>query len=158
MTKMILAGVDSSETSRQAAEVAADLANAFNGELHIISAFDVSKTEEFQVQNRNRSAEQPSAYKKLQDQRRNEALETITNVVGGLTKKFPELTITSAVVQGAPGFALVNVAEEILADVIVVGNNRVQVSASILNSIARTVSSEANCDLYIANTLGEADH
>lgn len=154
MTKMILTGIDPSESSRQAAETAAELASAFNGQLHIISAFEVNKTEEFQMRSRNRPAEQPNAYQQIQDQHRTEALETITNVTGALSKTFPDLTITSAVVQGAPGFALAHVAEEINADVIVVGNKRVQVSASILNRIARTVSSESNCDLYIANTLG----
>lgn len=153
MTKTILTGVDSSETSRQAAEVAADLATVYNGVLHVISAFDVNTTEEFQLQSTSTSAERPDAYKSLQDQHRNDALEIVTDVVSGLSQKFPKLAITSAVVQGPPGSALVNVAEEILADVIVVGNKRVKVSASVLSSIAQTVSSEAQCDLYIVNTL-----
>lgn len=150
--KIILTGVDASETARRAAEVAAELASSVGGELLIISAFKIKISEAYRVQNRNRSTERLNVYSSLQEKYQREAEEAVSSVADGLSRRFPELKITWRAVQGEAGFALVNVAEEVNADIIVVGNRRVQGPTRILGSIAQTVASEATCDLYIANT------
>ena len=53
---------------------------------------------------------------------------------------------------GEAAAALLREADEIGADMIVVGNKRVQGFTRFLGSIARTIASEAHCDLYIVNT------
>ncbi|MFI5429021.1 universal stress protein [Aeromicrobium sp. UC242_57] len=55
-------------------------------------------------------------------------------------------------VQGKPAAALVELAEETGADVIVVGNKRVQGMSRVLGSIAADVTRRAPCDVYIAHT------
>lgn len=153
MTKTILTGVDNSETARRAAESAAALASAFGAALHVVSAFSVNMTEAFHsVQGDNQSTDRVNAYEKLKTKYTQDAERTASRVADDLRIGFPELKILSKAVQGAPGVALINEAEQIEADVIVVGNKRVQGPTRILGSIARTVASEANCDLYVVNT------
>lgn len=43
-------------------------------------------------------------------------------------------------------------AEELDAEIIVIGNKRVQGIARILGSIARDVAAHAPCDVYVAHT------
>ena len=153
MTKVILTGVDGSETAQEAAEKAAGLAAALRAELHVMSAFSVDLSETLRTV---RSNEDPSAIaeavKNLTVRYADEAERTAAAVAEKLRAEFPGLKITSRAAEGSPGSALANEAERVQADTIVVGNKRVQGPARILGSVARTVASEANCDLYIVNT------
>ena len=58
----------------------------------------------------------------------------------------------SSAAAGSPADVLLAKATELGADVIVVGNKRVQGVSRILGSVARKVAAEATCDLYIAHT------
>ncbi len=54
---------------------------------------------------------------------------------------------------GKPADALVHVAKEIGADLIVVGNRRVQGISRLLGSVATDVAHHAPCDVYIVKTV-----
>lgn len=156
MAGIILAGVDNSETALAAAEKAASLAVAFNAELHVATAFTVNMTETLQtVRSQNQSAAMSStyrAYHRLVAEYAEEAGRTASGIAEELRRIYPELKIVAKAVEGNPGIALSNDAEKLEADIIVVGNKRVQGPTRILGSVARTVASEANCDLYVVNT------
>ena len=65
----------------------------------------------------------------------------------------PGLAVTTAALEGKPGEALVRAADKLGAELIVVGNKRVQgVAGRVLGSIARDVASHASCDVYVAHT------
>lgn len=145
MAKPILTGVDNSETALRAAERAATLAVAFGVELHVLSSFTVNMTESV------RQA-QPDASDKIATQYADNAGRIASTAVEALRINFPKLVIISKSREGAPAFALLREAQEIDADIIVVGNKRVQGLARFLGSIARTIASEADCDLYVVNT------
>lgn len=145
MVKTILTGVDSSETAREAVEKAATLAVAFGADLHVLSAFTVNMTKAVQTAH-------PDTYEEKVVQYAEHAEHTASTVVGALGVKFAALKVTSKSREGEPALALLREAEEIGADLIVVGNKRVQGPARFLGSIARTLASGAKCDLYIVNT------
>lgn len=153
MTTTILTGVDNTETALRAAEKAAALAAAFDAELHVLSAYSVSMEETVRTaQSTNDPATTSAAIQKIFTQYTQNAERTAATVVDALRLSYPELKIVSKAREGSPAAALVREAKELGADIIVVGNKRVQGITRFLGSIARTVATEATCDLYIVNT------
>ncbi|HLS48647.1 MAG TPA: universal stress protein [Actinomycetaceae bacterium] len=141
MAKTIITGVDGSDEATRAAHKAAELAQALGAELHVISAFgkfemDTISTggEEFVVSSMG------------------EAENLTWRVAAGLRREFPDLEIKAAPAEGKPAEALVEVAERLDADLIVVGNKRVQGPLRVLGSVAREVAAHANCDVYVVHT------
>ncbi|WP_298043819.1 universal stress protein [uncultured Citricoccus sp.] len=153
MAKIVLSGVDGSATALIAAEKAATLATALGAELHILSAFTVKTNETVQsLHGKNEHTVTRSAYDKLIARFADEAEHIAATVAERVGQKVPGLTVKSRAIEGTPGLALVHEAERVGAEVIVVGNKRVQGPARMLGSIARTVASEAGCDLYVVHT------
>lgn len=141
MANVIVTGVDGSETAGRAATTAAELAVLKGAELHVISAFGKFETETFS------SGTETVVFTTEKD-----AESTIATTVRELQVKFPTLVITSSPSEGKPGEALVKAATRLEAELIVVGNKRVQGFGRILGSIARDVASKAPCDVYVAHT------
>lgn len=140
MTKHIVVGTDGSETARQATRTAANLAAALGAELHVVCAYDkleVSTITEGGDNFRYASDEEAQAIAS------GEATRVSTD---------PTLKVHAEVAQGRPAEVLLQRAEALEADLIVVGNKRVQGLARILGSIASSVASKATCDVYIAHT------
>ncbi|TSD65645.1 universal stress protein [Aeromicrobium piscarium] len=141
MTKTIVVGVDDSESASAAARKAAELALAFGGELHVLSAYGKFEAETFR-----------SGSEEIHFTTEKDASDVASSVVAELRRDFPGLTLSYSPLEGKPGEALVQAAERLDADVIVVGNKRVQGIARVLGSIARDVAAHAPCDVYIAHT------
>lgn len=153
MAKNIVVGVDSSDTALRAAEKAAVLADALNAELYVVSAFNMRMSETIQsVRSKNEPEAMTEAYTVAIAQYSQAAERTAEAVAEALSTNFPELTITPKAVEGDPGVALNGEAERLGSDMIVVGNKRVQGITRILGSVARSVASEAHCDLYVVHT------
>jgi nucleotide-binding universal stress UspA family protein len=138
----IIVGVDGSETAAQAARSAAILAVALGADLHVVSAFshyeekvyDVGPGEHYVVSTRD------SAEALAQD------------VVKELRGDYPDLKIVAEAEAGKPADALVAAAELTQAELIVIGNKRVQGVSRIMGSVAVDVVRKAPCDVYIAHT------
>ncbi|WP_110239712.1 universal stress protein [Nocardioides gilvus] len=141
MTKKIVVGVDGSETAEAAALKAAALAEAMGAELVVVSAY--AKLEVDTVRSGN---------EEFRFSTEEEALTTATQGAAIVREEFPGVTSRAESVQGKPAAALVTAAEEIGADLIVVGNKRVQGLGRMLGSIARDVAGHAPCDVYVAHT------
>ncbi len=141
MTVKIVTGVDGTDPAMQAARTAARLAQALDGELHVVSAYGKVDTIEVHVEGHD------FVLTPEQDAQRI-AEETATR----LQEEFPSLRVMAASAEGKPADALVDVAEELGADLIVVGNKRVQGLARVLGSIATEVARKAHCDVYVAHT------
>ena len=141
MSKIVVTGVDQSETAAAAARTAAGLAAAMGAKLHVLSAYG------------NFEAEQVSAgSEEILVSSEQFAEEVARDVFVEIRREFPDLEVEYAPAEGNPADALVKAAETLNADVIVVGNKRVQGLARILGSIARDVAAHAPCDVYIAHT------
>jgi nucleotide-binding universal stress UspA family protein len=141
MAGKIITGVDDSETALQAARRAAVLAEALRCELHVLSAYGASE-----------SKTMSDGLEKVVYSHLAEAERTASEVSATLRGEFPQLTIEPHAAEGKPAEALVGAAEALGAELIVVGNKRVQGPSRILGSIARSVASTAPCDLYVVNT------
>ncbi len=142
MTKKVVTGFDDSPTASAAALKAAELAQSLGAELHVVSATDKLTTRSFS------SGTQEVVVTP------GEAAEAIANDARNvLFKDFPELTIVAESAPGKAADALVEYAESIDADLIVVGNKRVQGIGRVLGSIASDVAAHAPCDVYVAHTI-----
>jgi nucleotide-binding universal stress UspA family protein len=139
MYRTILVGVDGSDTASRAAEVAAELASATGAALHIVTAVDEKVTA---------ATDLPPGMHPLSPGERAEAIAR--QVAEGLSYRG---TVESSPAPGKPADALVHVAKEIGADLIVVGNRRVQGISRLLGSVATDVAHHAPCDVYIVKTV-----
>lgn len=153
MVKNILVGVDSSDTALRAAEKAAALADALGAELYVVSAFNVPMSGTIEsARGKNVPDAMTEAYHSIIFQYSQAAERTAEAVAKALRTNSPELTITPKAVEGDPGVALSGEAESLGSDMIVVGNKRVQGVTWILGSVAQSVASKAECDLYVVHT------
>lgn len=141
MTTTILCGVDNSQTAAAAARKAAQLAAALGGRLHLLSAYGKVESETVEL-----GTDTLLLSNEMEAERRTGALAV------DLRREFPDLDITTSASEGRPGQALVAAAERLDADLIVVGNKRVQGITRAFGSIARDVAIHAPCDVYIAHT------
>lgn len=148
---IVLVGVDSSDTALMAAQRAATIAEAFSGELHVVTAFTVNLDETIKSVQR---PSKPDNYRNLIARHEKRAENTAYAVAEKLCQDHPALKIAAGAVEGQPGTALTRKARTLGAGLIVVGNKRVQGPTRVFGSIARSVASEADCDLYIVNTHG----
>lgn len=144
MPKIILVGVDGSESSRRAATVAAELASSTGAALHVLTAVD--------PRSHGGQAEPGRPLGDVRSLTPGEAAEAIAaEVAGSLGTVVPH--VESSPIQGKPAEALVEEAKRLGADLIVVGNRRVQGIGRILGSVASDVSQHAPCDVYIVKTV-----
>lgn len=141
MARTIITGVDGSDTAAEAARKAAELAAALGGELHVLCAYGKYEVDTFTT-----GAEE-FTIDTMADAERVAARE-----VNELRREFPGLTVTSAPAEGKAGDALIEAAQQLDADLIVVGNKRVQGISRVLGSVAREVATRASCDIYVAHT------
>jgi nucleotide-binding universal stress UspA family protein len=141
VAKVIVTGVDGSDTAAEAAETAARLAGALGAELLVICAYGRHEVERVQVGAEEYvfSSEGP-------------AQQVASDAIRPLRKNHPDLRVTARAEEGKPAEALVRAAEKVDAELIVVGNKRVQGLARVLGSIAAGVAQKAHCDVYVANT------
>lgn len=141
MANVIIIGVDGSETATLAAQRAAEAAIAYEGSLHVVSAYGPGERRTLS-----------DGVEKVIINLREDADRVVTEAAAELRKAYPNLEITTAAESGNPADVLVSEAEKLDAKLIVVGNKRAQGPARILGSIARSVTANATCDVYIANT------
>lgn len=143
MPETIVVGTDGSETAQQAVAEAVRLAKALDADLHVVTAFE------------------PVRGAKLVG-----APEGAAKFYGPLTNDLARSTIDDAasriraagvkvephMVQKAPADALLGVAKEIGADLIVVGSQGMSGAKRLLGSVPNKVSHEASCNVLIVST------
>ncbi|MCR6030237.1 universal stress protein [Nocardioides sp. zg-579] len=141
MITTIVTGVDGSDTAGDAAHTAAWLATSLGARLIVLSAYT-----DFQV-HRIQAGSDEFVYTSEGDARL-----VAESTATALRAEFGDLTVEAMAAEGKPQQALVRVAEEVGAQLIVVGNKRVQGLGSVLGSVAREVTQHATCDVYVAHT------
>lgn len=141
MNGPIIVGVDGSDTATRAARRAAGLAHALQVELLVVSAYGHTDSQRVNVEGREFTLDHEER-----------ALTAARSDIDQLRGEYPELTITPHAAEGKPGEALVDIATERGAQIIVVGNRRVQGLSRVLGSVASDVARKAPCDVYVAHT------
>lgn len=139
MQKTIVVGVDGSATAQAAARRAAELARDMRARLHVVCAY-----RRFEVEVSDPGADKYSISTE------DEALLTAQAAVSELEDLVQDVSV--AALQGAPDKVLVDQAERLEADLIVVGNRGVRGLGRVLGSVARSVAQTAPCDIYVVKT------
>lgn len=141
MMNIIVVGVDGSETAREAARKAAWLAEAAGAQLHLVMAYGYLEERTIRTQSDD-----------VLLTPRDDAAAIAAAECTLLSREFPALSIRATEATGRPARALVTYAESVDADLIVVGNKRVQGLARLLGSVANDVTQHAHCDVFVAHT------
>lgn len=142
MTSTILVGVDHTETSAAAAGRAATLAAALGARLHVVTAYGKDDVETVEI-----------GHETFVISPDDEARQLLDGVAAKLGLAHPELEVTTQSMHGRPASAIVDAAVEVGAELIVVGNKRVQGPSRVLGSIATAILHKAQCDVYVAHTV-----
>ena len=143
MSDAIVVGTDGSDTAHQAVAEAVRLARALDAELHVVTAFE------------------PVRGAKLGG-----APEGAAKFYGPLTNDLARSTIDDAasriraagvevephMVQKSPADALLDVAKEVGASLIVVGSQGMSGARRVIGSVPNKVSHEARCNVLIVST------
>ena len=132
MYKTIVVGAHKSQTARRAVDHAVQLARALNAHVHLVSAYP-------------------------KDQGPADGKDTPGRVDAerSLDAMVPEVArqnYTTHALPGDPARAILQVAEEVDADLIVVGNKRMQGAGRFLGSVPSEVGHHAPCAVLIVKT------
>lgn len=142
MSAPIVVGVDGSRTARKAAEKAGELAKKLGAPLHVFSAYVKDSVTPMKVG--------PEEWIVFSAEEAQKTAESVARPLGG-----EGYEVVPASGQGKPADAILAYAEKIEAQLIVVGNQRMRGVARMLGSVANSVSHNATCDVYIANTYDD---
>lgn len=132
-----IVGVDGSETARRAALTAADLAARCGAPLHVVTGV------------KRRGGREVSAGS---DTWHVDPLSDAEQLLAGLRTELRAPEITTAVMSEEPAKALCAEAVRLDAEMIIVGNRRVQGASRILGSIATDVLHRAPCNVLVVHT------
>jgi nucleotide-binding universal stress UspA family protein len=136
---VVVVGADDSPTARKAIEAASQLAHMSSGTLHIVTAIDPKPRHEGSL---------PSEFKNMNPDGEAEAL---LQVLSFIAKKIGVEPILHYVA-GDPADAIISVADQVNADLIVVGNRGMKGARRVLGSVPNSVAHGANCSVAIIDT------
>jgi len=131
----IVCGVSRAESGRYAAQVAHELARTFGARLHLVMAFQGSP-------------EPATAAGTREPAGRREAEQFLEQLNGGAGE-----SLRTHALPGDPAEAILQVAREFSADLIVVGNKGMRGTRRVLGSVPNTISHQAECAVHIVNTV-----
>ena len=140
--KTVVVGYDGTDTARLAVLEAAALARAFDAELHLVHVVDDDRLRQGMITADVQEHSEAAAAAQI------DALLS----PAGLKQEIADLTTHVEVVSGAAARCILDYVSSIGADLIVVGNRRVQGIERLLGSVAIDVLRHAPCSVYVAHT------
>ena len=146
MFTRIVVGTDGSETAQGAVDQAIELAKMFGAELHIVSAYAP-------VSGRRVQGEQLEAPADVQHEiGPREDVNLVLEAAASAARK-GGIEVQTHPVEADPADAILNVAEQAKADLIVVGNKGMTGARRyLLGSVPNNVSHHAPCSVIIVRT------
>ena len=146
MFKSIVVGTDGSDTATQAVRQAVDLAHAVGAKLELVSAYEPVPAQRLQEERRDAPEDLQWAINPREDVDMTlEAAAAVAREAGVDVDIYPR--------QGDPADAILDVAEEREADLIVVGNKGMTGARRfLLGSVPNKVSHYAPCSVLIIRT------
>jgi nucleotide-binding universal stress UspA family protein len=146
MFKSIVVGTDGSETATQAVRQAVDLAGAVGAKLELVSAYAPVSEQRLSEERRQAPEDLQWAINPREDVDTTlEAAATVAREAGVEVSLYPR--------QGDPADAILDVAEEQEADLIIVGNKGMTgAKRFLLGSVPNKVSHHAPCSVLIIRT------
>jgi nucleotide-binding universal stress UspA family protein len=148
MFRAIVVGTDGSDTAQSAVEEAIGLANSIGAELHIVSAYEPVAADRLRVER-----DQVPADLQWMVNPREDVDETLRVAAEGARSGGVDQVAVHAR-QGDPADAILDVAEEQGADLIIVGNKGMTgAKRFLLGSVPNKVSHHAPCSVLIVRTV-----
>jgi nucleotide-binding universal stress UspA family protein len=146
MFKSIVVGTDGSETATQAVAQAVDLAGAVGAKLELVSAYEPVPEQRLSAERRQAPEDLQWAISPREDVDATlEAAAAVARGSGVPVEVYPR--------QGDPADAILDVAEEQEADLIIVGNKGMTgAKRFLLGSVPNKVSHHAPCSVLIIRT------
>jgi nucleotide-binding universal stress UspA family protein len=142
----IVVGTDGSQRAERAVERAGELAKALGVMVHVVSAHSRG-TDGMQMAG---VGDFGPAEVFVEDEKRVRSEHYLERARGRLTSM--GVTSEAHIWQGDPAEALVRIAEEQAAQMIVVGNRGMTGARRVLGSVPNSVSHHASCDVLIVTT------
>jgi nucleotide-binding universal stress UspA family protein len=142
MFETVLVAADSSVTASRAVATAVELVKAVGGTLHVVTAYKP----------------EPAPVDKLPDEFFDRVTDPadllLAELRAGISKAGLEARYYPAA--GDAADAIVRVADQIGADLIVVGNKGMKGVRRVLGSVPNSVAHHANCSVLIVDTVSES--
>jgi nucleotide-binding universal stress UspA family protein len=139
----IVVGTDGSDTAQRAVEEAVALTKALGGQLHLVSAFEPLRGV--------RIGGAPDAAAKVWAVAPDAKVQAVIDEAAARVRA-AGVPVKSHTVTGDPADALLEIAEQEKADLIVVGNRGMHGMTRVLGSVPNKVSHRARCNVLIVST------
>jgi nucleotide-binding universal stress UspA family protein len=143
MSESIVVGTDGSETAKRAVQEAVRLAKALGAEVHIVSGFHP-------LRGAHISGAPTGAAKIWQPLPDANVEATVQEAAAAV--RLAGVKVKTHVVQDDAADAVLNVAKDVNASTIVVGNRGMRGGRRVLGSVPNTVSHKAGCNVLIVQT------
>jgi nucleotide-binding universal stress UspA family protein len=143
MGEAIVVGTDGSETAKEAVNEAIRLAKAFGGELHVVSAYKPLRGAHVS----GAPAGAAKVWQPLPDSRVEAILQEAAAAV-----RLRDVPVKTHLSEDEPADALLSVASDVDANLIVVGNRGMQGARRVLGSVPNKVAHHASCNVLIVAT------
>jgi nucleotide-binding universal stress UspA family protein len=142
----IVVGTDGSDTAAEAVRQATELARATEAKLEVVSAFDPVPADRLREEQAEVPGDVAHAVGPTED------VNVVLEAAAGGAKQ-AGVDVQTHAREGDPADAILDVAEETNADLIVVGNKGMTGAARfLLGSVPNKVSHHAPCGVYIVRT------
>ena len=139
--KIYVIGTDGSETAARAAKRAGELALATGAKVHVVCAYSKGGgATTIRVGSDEFSASSLTAAEQVAEQQ-------------AATFRAQGVEATSSALDDKPADALISEAERLEAELIIVGNRRMQGVSRLLGSVANEVAHNAPCDVLVVKTV-----
>lgn len=145
MFRSIVVGTDGSDTATQAVRQAVDLARAVGAKLELVSAYEPVPAQRLQEERREAPEDLQWAINPRED-------VDVTLEAAATVAREADVAVDVYARQGDPADAILDVAEEREADLIVVGNKGMKGARRVLGSVPNSVAHKANCSVLILPT------
>jgi nucleotide-binding universal stress UspA family protein len=146
MFKSIVVGTDGSDTATQAVRQAVDLARALKAELRLVSAYQPVSQQRLAQEQRSAPADVQWAIGPRED------VDSTLEMAAALARE-ASVPVEVYAREGDPADAILDVADEQGADVIVVGNKGMTgAKRFLLGSVPNKISHHAPCSVLIIRT------
>lgn len=143
MGEVIVVGTDGSETAKKAVEEATRIAQAFGAEVHLVSAYKPLHGAHV--------AGAPAGAAKVWQPLPDSRVEAVLTEAAAAVR-LKDVPVKTHPSQEEPADALLSVASQMNADLIVVGNRGMHGARRVLGSVPNKVAHRADCNVLIVAT------
>lgn len=147
MSESIVVGTDGSETARRAVSEAIRMAKALGAELHVVTAYKAIRGAKI--------VGAPEGAAKVWAPLPDHLAQTIVDDAASAAR-MAGVKVQSHMLEKDPGDALLDVAGEVRASLLVVGNQGMSGARRVLGSVPNKISHAAHCNVLIVSTSGPA--